>query len=73
MGTGAPKADDLTACAKMAEVPNLRSDGRQPVDASTALVGQLLALGQDCAARLTEPWRTADHGALLYDDKGLPR
>jgi len=33
----------------------------------------LLALGQDCAARLTDPWRTADHGALLYDDKGLPR
>jgi hypothetical protein len=73
MGTGAPKADDLTACAKMAEVPNLRSDGRQQVEASSALVAELLALGQDCAARLNEPWRTADHGALLYDDKGLPR
>ena len=34
---------------------------------------ELLALGHDCAARLTDPWRTVDHGALLYDDKGLPR
>ena len=73
MRTGSQKADDLTACVKTAEDPNLRSDSGQPVDASTALAAQLLALGQDCAARLTEPWRTADHGALLYDDKGLPR
>ena len=49
------------------------SDSGQPVDASTALAAQLLALGQDCAARLTDPWRDLDHGALLYDDKGLPR
>ena len=73
METGAPKADDLTACAKTAEDPNLRSDGRQPVDAASALAAELLALGQDCAARLADPWRALDHGALLYDDKGLPR
>jgi hypothetical protein len=73
METGAPKAADLTACAKTAEAPNLRSDSGQPVDASTALAAELLALGQDCAARIADPWRTADHGALLYDDKGLPR
>ena len=36
-------------------------------------IAALLALGNDCAARLADPWRTADHGALLYDDKGLPR
>ena len=73
MGTGSQKADDLTACAKTAEVPNLRSDSGQQVDASTALAADLLALGQDCAARLADPLRDLDHGALLYDDKGLPR
>ena len=48
-------------------------DGSQQVDASTALAAELLALGQDCATRLAAPWRNADHGALLYDAKGLPR
>ena len=39
----------------------------------SALAEELLQLGQDCAAHLKEPWRTIDHGALLYDDLGLPR
>jgi antitoxin VapB len=43
------------------------------IEAPDALAEDLLALGRDCAARLKEPWRTADHGALLYDEKGLPR
>jgi antitoxin VapB len=34
---------------------------------------RLLAIGQDCAPRLKEPFRSADHGDLLYDDLGLPR
>ena len=38
-----------------------------------ALEQELLALGRDCAARLKEPWRSADYADLLYDDKGLPR
>ncbi len=32
-----------------------------------------LAIGRDCAARLREPYRSEDHGALLHDDAGLPR
>ncbi|MGA9601359.1 MAG: type II toxin-antitoxin system VapB family antitoxin [Methylocystis sp.] len=38
-----------------------------------ALAEDLLAIGKDCAARLKEPWRSIEHGALLYDDLGLPR
>ena len=35
---------------------------------------RLLAIGRDCAARLKEPYRSIDHGDLLYDEKtGLPR
>jgi antitoxin VapB len=37
------------------------------------LAAELLAIGKDCAARLGEPWRSLNHGELLYDDKGLPR
>ena len=34
---------------------------------------RLLEIGRDVASRLSEPYRTADHGDLLYDDRGLPR
>jgi antitoxin VapB len=34
---------------------------------------RLLAIGRDCAARLKEPYRSADHGELLYGEDGLPR
>jgi antitoxin VapB len=37
------------------------------------LAAELLQLGEDCAARLKEPWRSLDHGALLYDEQGLPK
>jgi hypothetical protein len=37
-----------------------------------ALADRLLAIGRDTAPRLREPFRTADHGDLLYDERGLP-
>ncbi|HYN48523.1 MAG TPA: type II toxin-antitoxin system VapB family antitoxin [Candidatus Nanopelagicales bacterium] len=36
------------------------------------LSDRLLAIGRDCASRLPEPYRSADHGELLYGDDGLP-
>ena len=38
-----------------------------------SLAEQLMAIGADCASRLGPRTRKIDHGALLYDDKGLPR
>lgn len=38
-----------------------------------SLAARILAIGRDCAARLKEPYRSVDHGDLLYDEKGLPR
>ncbi|MGA7229512.1 MAG: type II toxin-antitoxin system VapB family antitoxin [Xanthobacteraceae bacterium] len=38
-----------------------------------ALADRLLRIGKDCAAHLKEPFRSADHGDLLYDERGLPR
>ena len=40
---------------------------------SVSLADRLLAIGRDCAAHLKEPFRSAEHGDLLYDDTGLPR
>ena len=37
------------------------------------LADRLLRIGKDCAPRLKEPFRSADHGDLLYDERGLPR
>ena len=37
------------------------------------LADRLLAIGKDCAVCLKEPFRSADHGEILYDERGLPR
>jgi len=37
------------------------------------LSDRLLEIGLDCSKRLKEPFRSADHGDLLYDEKGLPK
>ena len=36
------------------------------------LADRLLAIGRDTAPRLGEPFRTADRGDLLYDERVLP-
>ena len=37
------------------------------------LSDRLLEIGRDCARHLKEPFRSGDHGDLLYDEKGLPK
>lgn len=37
-----------------------------------SLAERLLAIGEDTARRLSEPFRSAEHGDLLYDENGLP-
>jgi antitoxin VapB len=38
-----------------------------------SLADRLVKIGKDCAAHLQEPYRSVDHGELLYNEKGLPR
>ena len=40
---------------------------------AVGLAERLLAIGKDCAAHLKEPFRSVDHGDLLYDESGFPR
>jgi antitoxin VapB len=37
------------------------------------LAERLLIIGRDCAAHLKKPFRTVDHGDMLYDERGLPK
>jgi antitoxin VapB len=37
------------------------------------LISELLAIGKRCAAPVKEPFRSSDHGDLLYGGNGLPR
>ncbi len=37
------------------------------------LSDRLLSIGKDCAAHLKEPFRSIEHGDLLYGEDGLPR
>jgi antitoxin VapB len=37
------------------------------------LADRLLRIGKDCAAHLKGPFRSAEHGTVLYDDMGLPQ
>jgi antitoxin VapB len=37
------------------------------------LTERLIAIGKDCAAHLKKPFRTIDHGKMLYDERGLPK
>jgi antitoxin VapB len=37
------------------------------------LAERLLQIGRECAPLWKEPYRSMDHGDLLYDEKGLPK
>jgi antitoxin VapB len=39
----------------------------------TGMAERLLKIGKECAPLFKEPYRSIDHGELLYDDKGLPK
>ena len=39
----------------------------------TPMSNRLLEIGRQCAAHLKEPYKSAEHGDLLYDDVGLPK
>jgi antitoxin VapB len=61
-----------TKTAAITEAVRERLD-RVRGERGAGLADRLLKIGKDCAAHLPEPYRSIDHGDLLYDDKGLPR
>jgi antitoxin VapB len=47
--------------------------GRLQREPEGNLADRLIAIGEDCAAHLKEPFRSVNHGELLYDERGLPK
>jgi antitoxin VapB len=46
---------------------------RLRAERGAGLASRLVRIGKDCAAHLREPFRSAAHDELLYDERGLPR
>jgi antitoxin VapB len=42
-------------------------------DSREGMAERLLRIGRECAAHLKEPYKSIDHGKLLYDEKGMPK
>ena len=42
-------------------------------DPKEGLAERLLEIGRECAAHLKEPYKSIDHGELLYDENGIPK
>ncbi len=40
---------------------------------SASLADRLLIIGKRTAVHLKDPFRSADHADLLYDERGMPR
>lgn len=65
--------ESLTAAITTAvreRLARLRLDDDEVVARRAA---RLRAISDSAASRWVEPYRTADHGDLLYDEAGLPR
>lgn len=65
--------ESLTAAVSVAlrqRLAQVRQDRETRVAARTA---RLLEIAADAAPRWREPYRSAEHADLLYDEAGLPR
>jgi antitoxin VapB len=40
---------------------------------SKGMAERIMKIAKECAPRWKEPYRSIDHGDLLYDEKGLPK
>ncbi len=71
----AKKLADLTGESMTAAVTEALRERLERVrrTKSGSLADRLLAIGKTTATRLREPFRSADHADLLYDERGLPR
>jgi antitoxin VapB len=71
----ARKLSELTGESLTAAVTEAVRERLERIQSSqgAGLADRLLRIGKDCAAHLKEPFRSAEHGDILYDERGLPR
>ena len=63
-GESMTAAVDKAVRERLARVRRIKGNG---------LAERLLKIGRECAVHLKEPYRSIDHGEMLYDEKGLPK
>lgn len=68
--TGESLTVAVTKAVKEKLAKERKSADRRP---DTGRLERMTAIALDAASRFKEPWKSIDHGDLLYDDKGLPR
>lgn len=42
-------------------------------DSKEKTLERILKIGRECAVHMKEPYKSIDHGDLLYDEEGLPK
>jgi antitoxin VapB len=42
-------------------------------NSKVGIAERLMKIAKECGPRWKEPYRSIDHGDLLYDEKGLPK
>jgi antitoxin VapB len=65
--------ESLTEAISVALRERLGHVHSQTERAAAERAARLRAIAADAAGRWAEPYRTGDHGTLLYDEMGLPR
>jgi antitoxin VapB len=46
---------------------------RVRANSKQAMVERIMKIAEECGPLWKEPYRSIDHGDLLYDEKGLPK
>jgi len=64
--TGESMTEAVTTAVRE-RLERVRQSQREP------RIERLQRIANDIAARFKEPFKSIDHGELLYDDKGLPK
>jgi antitoxin VapB len=62
--------ESMTAAVSEAireRLERVRADSRQD------MVERIMKIAKECGPLWKEPYRSIDHGDLLYDEKGLPK
>ncbi len=69
----AATGESVTRAVTIAVRERLDRLQHQHVVAKEQRADRIRVIASDAAGRWAEPYRSADHGDLLYDDAGLPR
>ena len=65
--------ESVTRAVTIAVRERLNRVGRVDEDAGAERTARIREIARDAGGRWVEPYRTADHGDLLYDKTGVPR